>query len=255
MKKNIFLTIILLLSISINAQTKSEVVGAEKTYKPKKKDFTVGINFGRSSFITTGLSTYVGSTVNGTASTSVIGVNGNDATNMIGAEGRFFISNNWAISVSGGFAFSNTPGSVSIPAAGSIPAYNAVVEDVRTDISYAVGALYFFNTKSKRLAPYLGVSIPVNHATRSAYDANVNNGTITNLGASQVEVNGVGVQAVAGADYYLTENVYFGLSIKPLSYNVITNTKTPGPGLFTRKVRNYSFSSMVQPLLSVGFKF
>ena len=262
MKKNIFLTIILLLSISINAQTTSEVADADTSYKPKKKDFTVGINFGRSTFVTSGLSTLYNGNVNGDASTSTINLNGNDATNMIGAQGRFFISDNWALSLSGGFAFSSTPGSVSIPVVIDnngrtvLPGYMAVIEDERIDLSYAIGVQYFFNVESKRFAPYLGFSIPATYTTRSTINnQQAADGTFTSLGASHVAVNSLGVQAVAGADYYLTESVYFGLSIRPLSYVSITNTKNPAPGLLARKVRNYSFSSMVQPLLSIGFKF
>jgi outer membrane protein W len=255
MKKYIFLTLLIIASISLNAQDTIEMaVIKEKSYKPTKKEFTVGINLGRGTFLSSG-SVMNASSVSGQPTYNAVNLNGNDAMNMIGAEVRYFLSSKWALSLSGGLAFSNTPASINIPAVGSFPAYDAVVEDIRLDVSYSVGALYFFDyKKNNRLMPYLGFLVPVNHSNRSTFDPSVGpNGTLS-LGAATVEVSGIGLQAVAGIDYFLTENIYFGLSIKPVSFMYINNTRYPAPGLFSRKVSNTSISSFVQPLLRIGFK-
>ncbi|UAM96783.1 hypothetical protein K8354_10615 [Polaribacter litorisediminis] len=255
MKKYIFLTLLVIASMSLNAQDTIEMaVIKEKSYKPTKKEFTVGINLGRGTFLSSG-SVMDGASVSGQPTYNAVNLNGNDALNMIGAEVRYFLSTKWALSFSGGLAFSNTPASINIPAVGSFPAYDAVVEDIRFDVSYSVGALYFFDyKKNNRLMPYLGFLVPVNHSNRSTFDPSVGANGELSLGAATVEVSGVGLQAVAGIDYFLTENIYFGLSIKPVSFMYINNTRYPAPGLFSRKVSNTSISSFVQPLLRIGFK-
>lgn len=262
MKKYIILTFLILASLGINAQENDNSNEKEnKTYKPAKKDFTVSINLGRGSYLTTGLDIMQGNAVSSSPSFSTVDGNNNNLTNMIGAEGRFFINNKWALSLSGGLVFSNTPATIGIPAVIDangvtiIPAYNSVVSDSRMDLNYALGALYFFENDNKRLAPYLGFLIPAHHSTRSMYDPSINAATgAVSLGAMHVEVNGIGLQAVAGVDYFITESIYFGISIKPISYMHISNARYPGPGLYSTKIRSNSVASFVQPVVSIGFK-
>jgi opacity protein-like surface antigen len=262
MKKYIFLTLLFLASISIQAQDSIEIaVIKEKSYKPTKKNFTVGINLGNSSFLRTGLRINNGSAISGEPTLNPVNVNSNSATNMVGAEVRYFLSKKWAITLSGGVLFSNTPADLAIPAVLDannemlIPGYNAVVADTRLDISYSLGALYFFDYKrNQRLMPYLGFLIPVNHSNRSLYDPTTNADGTVSLGTSTVEIGAIGLQAVAGIDYFLTENIFFGLSIQPVSFMFIKNARYPAPGLFSRKINNTSFSSFVQPMLKIGFK-
>lgn len=265
MKNNIFLTLIILITFSMNGQSNNEKKSSKKdtiTIKPQKNNYTVAINLGRGIFLTSGLNNSFGTNnVSGQATTNVIDRNYNDATNMIGAEGRYFIKSNWAVTLSGGFHFSNTPVALAIPAIESgaitIPGYDAVVEDKRLDANITLGGLYFFNNKNKRLAPFVGLLVPVSFATRTSYDptiVNTTTGQIRDLGAKNIAATSFGIQAVAGIDYYLTDNLYFGISIKPLSYITSTSKKIPGPGLLERKVINYSFNAFVQPQFSIGFK-
>ncbi len=262
MKKNIFLAMLILIHLSIGAQENSNT-DKQSTIKPTKNDFTVGVNFGRGSFISSGMSILdYDRNVSGEASTSTIDVNHNNLTNMIGAEGRYFLTNNIALTLSGGLKFSSTPASVSIPAvidnvsnATILPAYNSVVSDKRLDVSYSLGALYFFNTKNERLMPYLGVSAAFQHATRTLFDPTVlSDGSVRDLGNRNLEIFGIGAQAVAGVDYYLTNSMYLGFSIKPLTFTSVNNSKYPAPGMYARKINNYTIASFVQPMLSFGFK-
>ena len=274
MKKNIILSFILLASV----YTTSSVYGQKedkdskkssktmKSYAPVKGDFAVGINFGTGTFISTGLVGANSYSVSGTPSMSTISTNYNSATNMIGAEGRYYITDGFAVTLSGVATFSSVPSALAIPAvldpntnAVIIPGYSAVVEDNRADLSFAVGAQWSFDVKSNKLFPYLGFAIPFNYARRSLYDPTItfgNNGAvITDLGASHINVNAIGLQAVAGVDYYFSDNLYLGASIKPASMYYITNSKVPGPGLPGLQTESLTISSFVQPLLSIGFKF
>jgi opacity protein-like surface antigen len=260
MKKNIFLTLLLIATLSLNAQDSTQVVVKEKSFKPIKKNFTFGINLGSSTY-DDGLfmdgASFTTPAVSGDPTKNNITISGgNPATNMIGAEARYFMSTKWALTLSGAIHYSNTPASLNIPAVGDFPAYNAVVSDESLQITYALGALYFFDyKKNDRLMPYLGFIIPATHSYRSQYDPTIeDDGSIRELGSRTVEATGVGFQAVAGIDYFLTENFYFGLSIKPASFIFVKDSKYPGPGLFSRKISSTSFSSFVEPQLRLGFK-
>lgn len=273
MKKNIILSFILAATVfttsSVYAQMDKDSKKSshtKKSYAPTKGMFTVAMNFGRGSFISSGVfAPSSNGNVNATPSFSTISTNGNDASNMIGAEGRYYLSDGFAVTLSGGATFSNVPSTLAIPAVVDatgttvIPGYNAVVEDSRADVSVSVGAQWSFDVKSKKLFPYLGFAIPFNYARRSLYDPTVtfgNNGAnIVDLGARHVNVNGVGLQAVAGVDYYFSNNFYLGASIKPVSFYYISNSRIPGPALPGLTSESYTISSFVQPLLSLGFKF
>lgn len=263
MKKNIFLTLLVFLSLAVTAQDNNTTNSDTKSYKPTKRGFTVGIQLGRGNFLNTGLNIFNGNNVSGTPTLTPINTANNSAVNMVGIDARYFISNKWAVTFSGAMSYSETPANLAIPAVTDptngnviIPGYSAVVSDSRVDYSYSVGALYFFNyKKNPRVLPYLGFTVPVSHARRSSYDPTISaNGTPVDLGQSHVEVSGFGIQAVAGLDYYLSENFFLGASIKPVSFMSINNTRFPGPGLYSRKINNYNVSSFVQPMLTLGFK-
>ena len=263
MKKNIFLALLVFLSLAVTAQDKDASNSDNKNYRPLKRDFTVGIQLGRGNFLSSGLNVFSGNSVAGTPTLTSVNTQDNSATNMVGVDVRYFVTNKWAVTFSGALSYSDTPANLAIPAVldptnGSviIPGYNAVVSDDRMDYSYSLGALYFFNyKKNPKLLPFLGFTIPFSHARRTSYDPTIGaNGTPVNLGASHVEVSGFGIQAVAGLDYYISENFFLGASIKPVSMTSINNTRYPGPGLFSRKINNYNVSSFVQPMLTLGFK-
>lgn len=260
MKKNIFLALLVFLSLAVTAQDKDASKGDDKSYKPSKRDFTVGIQLGSGNFLSSGLTAVNGNTVNGTPTTAPISTTNNSAVNMVGVDARYFVSNKWAVTFAGALAYSSTPSNLAIPAIivdGNTvtPGYNAVVSDNRMDVTYSVGALHFFNyKKNNRIVPFLGFTVPVSHARRTTYDPTITNNMPVDLGQSHVEAFGIGLQAVAGIDYYLSENFFLGASIKPVSVMSITNSKYPGPGLFSRKVNNFSLSAFVQPMLTLGFK-
>ena len=63
-----------------------------------------------------------------------------------------------------------------------------MVADERVDVNVTVGTQYVLKTGSKKLFPYVGVSVPYNYARRSLYDPTITvdgsgNATIVDLGA------------------------------------------------------------------------
>lgn len=237
-------------------------------FAPQKGDFTAAMVFGRGAFINGGLvvpSSF--QSVSGAAPfANDVDANDNDVTNMVGAEGRYYASNKFAITLSGGAIWRNTPENLGVPAVidvnGNtvIQAYDAVVADERVDVNFSVGGQWLFNTKNDRLFPYVGFALPFDYARRSLFDPSitvdgVGNVTITDLGARHVDITAFGVQAIAGVDYYVAKDVFLGFDIKPISYTYAYSIKTPGPGLMDLEAETDTLSFFAQFSFKVGFKF
>lgn len=274
MKKYLILCFILAFTLtSVNAQDKDsnhkcEDCDQSAKFAPKKGDFTAAMVFGRGAYLNEGLtvpSSYYN--VSGDAPyANDVDANNNSITNMVGAEGRYYVSNRFALTISGGAILRNTPSQLNIPAVTDvsgnvlIQAYDAVVAEERADVNASIGVQWLFNTKNDRLFPYLGVALPFDYARRSLYDPTVTvdssgNPTIVDLGARHVDITAFGVQAVAGVDYYIAKDLFFGFDIKPVSYTYAASVKSPGPGLLNLEAENNTVSFFAQFSAKIGFKF
>jgi len=272
MKKYLILIFIVAFTLTtVNAQDKdsdkAEKVDGCKTatvFAPQKGDFTAAMVFGRGAFLNNGLtvpSSY-GSVSGQAPIDNTVDANDNNIGNMVGAEGRYYVSNKFAISFTGGAILRNTPARLAIPAVidgnGNtiIQAYDAVIADERIDANLTVGGQWLFNTKNDRLFPYVGFALPFDYARKSLFDPTITqNGSIVDLGARHVDITAFGVQAVAGVDYYLAKDVFFGFDIKPVSYTYAVSVKTPGPGLFDLEADTNTVSFFAQFSFKLGFKF
>jgi outer membrane protein W len=285
MKKYLILCFIFAITLtSVHAQDKDSNHVCKNdcdhsvTFAPEKGDFTAAMVFGRGAYLNSGLTVpYSGywSEVPGNAPyDNTVDINYNNSiTNMVGAEGRYYIEDNFAISLFGGAIFRNTPQQLNIPAVKDIngypiiPAYQAVVADERIDANITIGAQWLFKTKNDRLFPYIGFTLPFNYARRSLYDPTIKlsndssgnyyywDDTITDLGARHADLTAFGVQAVAGVDYYLAKDVFFGFDIKPVSYSYAFSMKSPGPGLIKSQADTNTVSFFAQFSFKLGFKF
>jgi outer membrane protein W len=273
------LSLLILLTLSgannLKAQDDGEV---------KAKKFSGAILFGRGIYLSEptvpaspGLYNW---TVSGEAPT-IEGISSqNDITNMIGVEFRYFVSNKIALKFNGSAIFRNTPARDNVqgvtPAtsgavdsassnAGWIPNYAATVMDNSLNINVSVGGEYHFISSGK-LSPYLGVMIPFCYGRRSMYDPTVtvdmtkslDDATavkITDVGDRHIEQIGFGGQLIAGGDYNLSESLFIGLEIKPISYLYAYNIKYPAPGLESRKADTHAWGFFTQPVFKIGFRF
>jgi outer membrane protein W len=203
----------------------------------------------------------------------------NQLTNMIGAEFRYFVTNKIALKLNGSGIIRNTPAadnvtgvtpatsgavSPSTPSSGWIPNYEATVMNNSLNINVSVGGEYHIATTAK-LSPYIAVMIPFCYGRSSQYNptatVDVSKGTldsavtIADVGNRHIETIGFGGQLVFGADYNLTESLFIGLEIKPVSYLYAYNTKYPGPGLETRSAETNTFGFFTQPIFKLGVRF
>jgi len=276
MKKYLILCFILVFALtSANAQDKDshyhhykgDTCKVEARFAPQKGDFTAAMVFGRGAYLNGGLVVPSSSAAVSSAAPyeNSVDANENSITNMVGAEGRYYVSNKFAITVSGGAIWRNTPSQLAIPAVidggGNtiIPAYNAVVEDERIDASLSVGGQWLFHTKNDRLFPYVGFALPFDYARRSMFEPITidENGSlaVNDLGARHVDITAFGVQAVAGVDYYIAKDLFLGFDIKPVAYTYAVSMKTPGPGLFNLESDTNTLSFFAQFSFKLGFKF
>lgn len=258
-------------------------INAQTEVKPKPKKFSGAILFGNGIYL-----------ANPTAPTSPSGndwnvsgeapfasgiSNDNQLTNMIGAEFRYFVTEKIALKFNGSGIIRNTPavdnvpgatpatsGSVdpASPNAGWIPNYDATKMNNSFNVNVSVGAEYHIATTAK-LSPYVSVMVPFSYGRSSQYDPTYNVNvdaasidaavTIADVGNRHTEQIGFGGQFVCGADYNLTESIFIGLEIKPVSYLYAYNTKFPAPGLETRDAATHTVGFFTQPVFKLGFRF
>jgi len=269
MKKYTLLIALLLFSITSGfAQEEgTEETNETNKYAPTKGSFTTALLLGRGAFINEGL---ILRESNGNVSgaspyVNTIDANNNSISNMMGIEGKYFLKDKLAITLTGGAILRHTPASINIPEVINldgetiIPAYNAVVAEDRTDIHITTGLQWYFETKSQRLLPYLGFGLGFDYARRSVFDPTVTvvNGSvqIENLGAGHVDLTALSVLGVAGIDYFLTENLFIGFATNPVTFNYAFSAKKPGQGLITSEAENYTYSFFGNYAFKIGVKF
>lgn len=270
MKKYLILCFILTFALtSVNAQDKDsknhdcENCDQSAKFAPKKGDFTAAMVFGRGAYLNGGLTVPSSNIVSGeTAYDNTVNANNNSITNMVGAEGRYYVGNKFALTLSGGAILRNNPGVLPIPGVPNtnVPTYAGVDASENVSVNLTVGAQWMFTTKNERLFPYLGFALPFDYARQSLFteviiDDNNNITLPALLGTRQADISAFGVQAVAGVDYYIAKDLFFGFDIKPVSYTYIASVKTPGSGLLNLETENNTVSFFAQYSFKLGFKF
>lgn len=298
MKKYLMITIALLAGLSFTTYAQDEESGSNATedssdgaYGAKAGDITGAILFGRGSFLSYGsLPSAPGSNYNwgvyGSPPTANISVDDNPVSNIIGGEGRYFITDVIAATISGGAVMSNTPPLQNVqyfyinPSSSTgltqgndpntsnqswVPHYGSVVSDNRIEANVNVGGEYHFpSARFKRLFPYVGANFNYYYSRISQYDPTIyyqnssygSGGTdvlVYDIGVRSSVVQGYGAQAVAGIDVYLVPGIFVGLSTRPVSYLYVTNVQTPAPGLETRESDSHNWAIFSQTFIKIGF--
>lgn len=271
MKKYIFISALLICLLP-------NVLAQEQTasFGPVKGVFSGAVLFGRGSYLVTGLDVpsapynYTNWTVSGSAPyLNSVEAGYNDVSNMLGVEGRYFLSNKLALKISGGAIYRGTPSRINLPGvidpnapnSAWIPAYNAVMQDVRIDANLDLGADFIFPSKKfDKVFPYVGVNVPLMYGRRSQLDPTITYNTdgsfvIADVGVRHAEIIGFGLQSTAGIDYYLAKGFFMGFEFKPISYVYAYNRKIPAPGLEVLQADTHTWSFFSQIYFKLGFNF
>lgn len=271
MKKYIIISALLFCLLpSVLAQEETAAFGATKG------DFSGAVLFGRGSFLVTGLDVpsapynNTGWSVSGSAPyLNAVEAGYNDVSNMLGVEGKYYLSNKFALKISGGAIYRGTPSrgnlpSVIDPSAPNsvwIPYYNAVIQDQRIDANLNLGADFIFPSKKyDRIFPFVGFNIPLMYGRRSVFDPTItvnSDGSfvIADVGVRHAEIIGFGLQSTAGIDYYLAKGLFMGFEFKPVSYVYAYNRKLPAPGLEVLEADTHTWSLFSQIYFKIGFNF
>lgn len=269
----------LVILISFFAFTSVIVAQAKKVekkhdYMPNKGSFTVSLLAGKSFYGSTkstgiyGSYDKVGNITGNVTLPALVGntdLNSNSLTNMVGVEGKYFINNRgFAVTLSLGGMVIYKPEQVNIPeitnGSVTIPGYTAVVGFNKADVYFAPGVQWNFKAKrAPKLAPYYGVSIPVNYGRYTYFNPTVDFETdpskfVPNYGMKNADYVGLGIQGVFGLDYYLTKTLFIGFDVKPVSFHYSQNSGTPRAGTIARRAEQISYSFFSNYLFKFGFR-
>jgi hypothetical protein len=239
-------------------------------FAPQRGDFTAQMLFGRGAFANNGYY-YVPSSNTSNISGAApyvddVSSNYNNVGNMAGAEFRYYTSDKFAIKFSGGAILRNTPYQVNVPGVPDlinggwlIPGYSVVDSSEEAELQISLGGEFLLKTKNERLFPYVGFALPMDYARLSLFTPPTidpsGNVTISDSGARHYEVTAFTVQAIAGVDYYIAKDLFFGFEIKPASYTYASSIKSSAPELRNLEVENSTVSFFAQYYFKLGFKF
>ena len=255
-----FLSVLSLTSFAQEEERSSNIL-------PKKGDFLGSLLLGRGQFPRIyGAPANNASSISAvTPTTSVTDDNSNSFINMIGAEGRYFVTNDIAIKLSAGFLTANTPGREQIEGTldttgfgTNVPTINSVEGNVTTQLRVEVGGEYHFKLDSKRLSPYVGLSVPFYYSKDKELDPgfNIIGNQVNDInGARTAVLLGIGSQTFAGVDYYFNKDIYFGVQINAVGYEYAFLQQSTGGGLPVAKSSTHGINFGTSPLVKIGFKF
>jgi hypothetical protein len=231
------------------------IVGqAQEDSLTKKNTFTVSVNFGIGSYI--GIDAPAPNLPSHKLSAPMTAWF--SKTPILDLEGRWFVADNWALKLTGGFAYSYNPAynngmigdEPDVP--GGYPSYEAVPNSSNMQFAIGVGGERYYGIKSNRLFLRVGGEIVY------AYGCVKENGDEYNInptGASIGEAYAFRVAPVTGLDYYFTTQLFAGIDVRPVSYQYSVYSIRPQVGLPLLSSDNHSFSFISQPTIKLGFRF
>ena len=140
-----------------------------------------------------------------------------------------------------------------------IPGYDKVDATEEAELHFEIGGEFLLKTKNERLFPYVGFSLPFDYARRSVFAPQTideyGEVTIHDTGARHIEITALSVQAVAGADYYIAKDLFFGFEVKPVNYTYAYSINSPAPEFNNLEAENSTVSFFAQFNFKLGFKF
>lgn len=230
---------------------------AQNNTEPKKGDLMVSLNFGVGSYI--GTSAPKPNLSNYTLSAPMDAWF--DKKPILDIEGKWFVTDRWALKLTGGLSYSHNPGYSEITGtqtgnnseieAGEVPTYNAVPSGNNIQYYIGIGADHYFNTKSDKLFLRVGgeIGYAYGRVTVNAEDSE------EYTGATLGEAYALKIAPVVGADYFMNSALYVGFDIRPVSYQYSKYSERPQVGLGLLSSDNHNISILSQPMIKLGVRF
>lgn len=238
----------MLLSLSLQAQE----------YKGPYQPVRLGVS------LTAGSNSYLSVTSQPGMLTSygaeALSVGWTDKATAFGMEGSLIFCDRWKLDLGGEFSYANNPGYVEVPGTyegagayevGEIPDYEAVDAKANLNwIAHIAGSYYFRLPSVPCLRPYAGVRFAGGYASNwvrtDKYEA---------LGSSDAETYFFSVGALAGVDWYFSQNFYVGMAFEPYRYTYGVTSYRPQEGLAPLGADTHFNGAFVEPRLKIGFLF
>jgi hypothetical protein len=194
----------------------------------------------------------------------------NSAINMLGIEAKYFLTDKWALRLSGTGNISVAKGYEGVPGVSDangvstlVPFYSQVPSLSNHEVIAGIGLDRYFSTKNKHVFWYLAPVINFHYnrltgenstdylpITEAPYFRIVDPGTIR-----YAEGLGAGLSGNIGIDYFTSSGIVFGFEVQGANYTYIRNTQLPMQGLSTLKSDSHNIAFLAYPTLRIGFKF
>jgi len=200
--------------------------------------------------------------------------NYNPSTNMIGVEFRWMFKPNWSLNLTGLGILQANPQQVDVMGvynyeAGGwlIPNINAVPFQATFDWNAEVGVSRYFDLPNKKLLPYLGFSFLYAHgsdryemplvigSSRGSLKTSSVIDPVSLRGMQRAEFISWGFAVPVGAEYFVSEGLYIGMSINALNYFYSLTQIAPGEGMELARADQSTFSFFTRPMLKLGIAF
>lgn len=246
-KKLLTSAVITMSFVAVNAQ---EPCAPAYDKTPLKNNFTVAATIGYNNYTNTRA---------GSFGVSAASSNWNQSNLMLGLDLGWFMTENWKLSMGGGFNFSNNPGFVGItgtegsPTTGGIATYGPVAEQSNFNFMINLGVDRYFKVKNiTNLMWYTGIRAMYAYG-QDRFKAV--NDRVNNNGRAVADTWNLGGALEFGAEYYLTKSVFVGAQFDLASYRYTKTTSVPEPGLASRAADANSVGIFSAPMAKVGFRF
>ena len=245
-----------MLIFSVAAFAQEEQTGKQE--KPQKGDIALSVNFGIGSHI--GVSAPAPNLAQYELAAPASGMF--DKKPILNIEGRWFLSDKWALKLNGGFSYGYNPaygpvpgttsgGGTIAPGSAEIPSYNAVPKTSSTQFAVSLGAARYRQAgQSGKLFFHLGGEVNYAYGRVKAFADDE-----MYSGVSIGEAYSIGVAPVTGFDYFFAKVMFAGIEVRPLAYSYSVYSERPQPGLGLLSADNHSFSFIVRPMIKFGVKF
>ena len=228
---------------------------AQESVAPEKNDFMVSLNLGVGSYVQGDFNMPGKANYNITAPMS----GWFDKKLMLDIEGRWMMTDDWALKLSGGFNFSHNPGYGELPGStmpdedfefGDIPSYGAVPSSETIQFAVATGAERYFATSVDQLFLRVGGEFGFAYGLSSASADDE-----LYAGRTVGEAYSFRVAPVCGVDYFFNKTLFAGVDVRPISYQYSVYGIRPEAGLSMLKSDNHTISFISNPMLKVGIRF
>lgn len=250
------LSAVAFLSIALVGTVQAQAPSYETAAGPAKGNVLLSLNLGAGSFIGQSAPLPNLKSYDLQAPTQ----NWFDTKPILNVEGRWFMTEQWSIKLSGGLAYNYNPGYLEVPGnvdgegttdVGNLPTYHAVPNSSNIQFSLGVGADHYWKMADvERLFFRAGAEVgwAYGRASTTADSPDY-------AGRAIGEAYAFRVAPLAGFDYFIAKCLFVGIEVRPVAYQYSVFKIRPQAGIKLMSSDSHSFSFLSQPMIKFGIRF